>query len=91
MNFLRKKNISNTIGMSNSLEPHLGPNCLPRLSADDPGRQRVKKVKEKHISIFHSEVVSSHMELIWTPSYPRAVISFIGVYNGACRCSCFIL
>ena len=37
--------------MSNSLdpdqarrfvEPDLGPNCLPRLSADDTGRQRVK-------------------------------------------------
>ena len=37
--------------MSNSLdpdqagrfvEPDLGPNCLPRLSADDDGRQRVK-------------------------------------------------
>ena len=38
--------------MSNSLAPDqarrfvgpdLGPNCLPRLSADDTGRQRVKK------------------------------------------------
>ena len=37
--------------MSNSLDPDqarqfvgpdLGPNCLPRLSADDTGRQRVK-------------------------------------------------
>ena len=39
--------------MSNSLDPDqarrfvgpdLGPNCLPRLSADDTGRQRVKHV-----------------------------------------------
>ena len=39
--------------MSNSLDPDqahrlvgpdLGPNCLPRLSADDTGRQRVKLV-----------------------------------------------
>ena len=38
--------------MSNSLDPDqarrivgpdLGPNCLPKLSADDTGRQRVKK------------------------------------------------
>ena len=26
--------------MSNGLDPDLGPNCLPRLSADDTGRQR---------------------------------------------------
>ena len=40
--------------MSNSLDPDqarrfvgpdLGPNCLPRLSADDTGRQRVKDCK----------------------------------------------
>ena len=40
--------------MSNSLDPDqarrivgpdLGPNCLPRLSADDTGRQRVKALK----------------------------------------------
>ena len=39
--------------MSNSLDPDqarrlvgpdLGPNCLPRLSADDTGRQRVKRL-----------------------------------------------
>ena len=39
--------------MSNSLDPDqarrfvgpdLGPNCLPRLSADDTGRQRVKRM-----------------------------------------------
>ena len=41
-----------TFGMSNSLDPDqarrivrpdLGPNCLPRLSADNTGRQRVLK------------------------------------------------
>ena len=40
--------------MSNSLDPDqarrtvgpdLGPNCLPRLSADDTGRQRVNQYK----------------------------------------------
>ena len=39
--------------MSNSLDPDqaqrivgpdLGPNCLPKLSADDTGRQRVKEM-----------------------------------------------
>ena len=43
--------------MSNSLDPDqarrfvgpdLGPNCLPRLSADDTGRQRVKHLEKKH-------------------------------------------
>ena len=42
--------------MSNSLDPDLarqfvgpdlGPNCLPKLSADDTGRQRVKKELQK--------------------------------------------
>ena len=42
--------------MSNSLDPDqarrfvgpdLGPNCLPRLSADDTGRQRVKLQQNK--------------------------------------------
>ena len=41
--------------MSNSLDPdqarrfvgpELGPNCLPRLSADDTGRQKVNGMKE---------------------------------------------
>ena len=41
--------------MSNSLDPDqarrivgpdLGPNCLPKLSADDTGRQRVKRNKD---------------------------------------------
>ena len=38
-----KKSFQNAIGMSNSLDPDLSPNCLPRLSADDTGRQRVKE------------------------------------------------
>ena len=46
--------------MSNSLDPDqarqivrpdLGPNCLPRLSADDTGRQRVKLNGCQHIEI----------------------------------------
>ena len=47
-----KKKIRNTIEiLSNSLDPDqagrfvrpdVGPNCLPRLSADDTGRQRVR-------------------------------------------------
>ena len=44
--------------MSNSLDPDqarrivgpdLGPNCLPRLSADDTGRQRVKQMLDLHV------------------------------------------
>ena len=50
--------------MSNSLDPDqarrfvgpdLGPNCLPRLSADDTGRQRVNKI-EKAYSIHHATI-----------------------------------
>ena len=46
----QKNSFRNTIRMSNSLDPDqvrqivgpdLGPNCLPKLSADDTGRQRV--------------------------------------------------
>ena len=49
-----KNSFRNTIWMSNSLDPDqaqrivgpdLGPNCLPKLSADDTGRQRVKWVQ----------------------------------------------
>ena len=60
--------------MSNSLDPDqarglvgpdLGPNCLPRLSADDTGRQRVKQVEEKdkiqgfvrHLIVFLQQVL----------------------------------
>ena len=48
-----KNSFRNTIRMSNSwdpdqarlfVRPDLGPNCLPRLSADDTGRQRAKGV-----------------------------------------------
>ena len=51
INFL-KKNLSGipsecqivwTLIRSTSLRPDLGPNCLPKLSADDTGRQRVKQ------------------------------------------------
>ena len=46
--------------MSNSLDPDqarrfvgpdLGPNCLPRLSADDTGRQRVNEPYQKKICL----------------------------------------
>ena len=49
--FFWKKSFRNTIRMSNSMDPDqarrfvgpdLGPNCLPRLSADVTGRQRVE-------------------------------------------------
>ena len=51
-----KQSFRNTVGMSNSLDPDqarrfvrfvgpdLGPNCLPRVSADDTPRQRVEAV-----------------------------------------------
>ena len=51
--------------MSNSLDPDqarrfvgpdLGPNCLPRLSADDTGRQRVKH----HYAHDHRQTTFAH-------------------------------
>ena len=36
--------------------PDLGPNCLPRLSADDNGRQRVK---EQQLSLAVERIVLS--------------------------------
>ena len=51
--FFFKNSLSNTIRVSNSLDPDkarlfwgacdLGPNCLQTLSADDTSRQRVKR------------------------------------------------
>ena len=52
--------------MSNSLDPDqarrtvgpdLGPNCLPRLSADDTGRQRVKELCHKKPALKDSDKV----------------------------------
>ena len=64
INFLRKKSFRYTIKTSDSLDPNqdpnqagrfirpdLGPNCLPRLSSDDTGRQRVfSKMYESFLS-----------------------------------------
>ena len=49
-----KKSFRNTIRMSNSLDlirpdDGLGPNCLPRSSADDSGRQRVNMAASLNI------------------------------------------
>ena len=40
-----------------SVEPDLGPNCLPRLSADDTGRQRVK---EGILALFSMVIYRNH-------------------------------
>ena len=54
--------------MSNSLDPDqarrfvgpdLGPNCLPRISADDTGRQRVKGHR-KEIGKICRQIQTSH-------------------------------
>ena len=58
-----KNSFRNTIRMSNSLDPDqarrivgpdLGPNCLPKLSADDTGRQRVNQNATSWIRNFKS-------------------------------------
>ena len=55
--------------MSNSLDPDqarriagpdLGPNCLPRLSADDTGRQRVKSTVTVCRYVFSVGYLFSH-------------------------------
>ena len=59
--------------MSNSLNPDqargfvgpdLGPNCLPRLSADDTGRQRVNNV---YLSIRISSLM--HLVIFEAPTF----------------------
>ena len=45
INFLKKffKKYHRNVKKFRFVRPDLSPNCLPRLSADDTGRQRVKK------------------------------------------------
>ena len=40
------------IRTSNSLDPDLGPNCLPRLSADNTDRQRFKECSHTFFTLF---------------------------------------
>ena len=59
--------------MSNNLDPDqarrivgpdLGPNCLPRLPADDNGRQRVNTVfKESSMQLFPIQNIKSQIKL----------------------------
>ena len=60
INFL-KNSFRNTIRMSNSLDPDLGPNCLPKLSAADTGRQRVKA--NFYINLDHVDVITYNLRL----------------------------
>ena len=63
-----KKSFMNEIRVSNSLDtdqarrivgPDLDPNCLPRLSADDTGRETVFRMR------FTTEVPSSNDRSCW--------------------------
>ena len=56
--------------MSNSLdpdqarrfvEPDLGPNCLPRLSADDTGRQRVNANNKQEFEQPYQHLVKQYV------------------------------
>ena len=75
--------------MSNSLDPDqarrivgpdLGPNCLPRLSADDTGRQRVKMVFESLTGLL--------VLWIWVVYIKLPCISDIPVNNKDIQFSC---
>ena len=53
INFLKKKNLSEIPSVCQTnwnliVGPDLGPNCLPMLSADDTGRQRVNRLNYSH-------------------------------------------
>ena len=83
-----KNSFTNTIGVSNSLEPDqarqyvgpdLGPDCLQRLSADDTGRQRA------HFQTQTSLISGWGFSIYWyTDRYTFTVIlevSFTGLDN----------
>ena len=58
--------------MSNSLDPDqarrfdLGPNCLPRLSADDTGRQRVDVIRQAQLikRYIHSKIIQINQQIV---------------------------
>ena len=63
--------------MSNSLDPDqarrivgpdLGPNCLPRLSADDTSRQRVNIDRSMHLCLQLGKFLVKCIELIDLPN-----------------------
>ena len=69
--------------MSNSLDPDqarhfvvpdLGPNCLPRLSADDNSRQRVNSLSASEnlcrLMIIFANSVDPDEEMKFTQNYP---------------------
>ena len=62
MNSIRMSNILDPEQARRFVGPDLGPNCLPRLSADDTGRQRVK---EQHTKA-HREEQSNIIEVLFT-------------------------
>ena len=77
--------------MSNSLRfvgPDLGPNCLPKLSADDTGIQRVKPYFEDSLCTFSLkswfECFKSGMELLNFDLKFKLVLNFqeiVCIYN----------
>ena len=48
--------MSNILDPDRFIGPDLGPNCLPRLSADDTGRQRVNPANGTLLSIFNYSI-----------------------------------
>ena len=78
-----KYSFRNIFRMSNSLDPDqarrivgpdLGPNCLPRISADDTGRQRVKGKGQT----LHQPATSKYTAIlrIWDPSWENLLVVF---------------
>ena len=77
--------------MSNSFDPDpdqhfvrsdLGPNCLQRLSADEPNRQRVNHNALRMPSLYCSKVDKGHnfntlIQFITKPSIYRVIVYFL--------------
>ena len=72
--------------MTNSLDPDqarrivgpdLGPNCLPRLSADDTGRQRVNTssgiFSEKKVRVKGLPLISFYLQISWENNKPLVI------------------
>ena len=80
--------------MSNSLDPDqarrfvgpdLGPNCLPRLSADDTGRQRVKQEVQHNLLLLSCFAMCDLVHNVETMFSPLLLLrapangSFLGI------------
>ena len=58
------------------VRPDLGPNCLPRLSADDNGRQKVNKKTKMEESVWQTDTEVS----AWSMSHFAQLLEFTFIF-----------